>query len=220
MKMNNQQIWNLFLRRFRIRVNQAKYVLGLLAVLFFITSAAAQSSERKVKYQIRVWGMNIGEFTVSQKTEGEDISIEAITDVEVKMIFTYRVKYIQQSLYRHETLWSSHVETLKNGKINSDTRLEKQGENYLLTQDGDSALIHDNITYSGSLLYFHEPVQIKDIYKERTGEKNSFRSIDDHTYAMVDEKDNKTNVYEYKNGVLVRAELIHSLATIQMILSP
>ena len=201
-------------------MNAEKRIISVIALLLVFKLATAQAFERSAKYQIRVWGMNIGEFTVSQKTQGEDMSIEAITDVEVKMIFTYRVKYIQQSLYRHGTLWNSHVETLKNGKINSDTRLEKQGENYLLTQNGDSALIHGNITYSGSLLYFHEPVQIKYIYKERTGDKNSFKSLDDHTYAIVDEKDIKTNVYKYENGVLVSAELIHSLATIHMILFP
>jgi hypothetical protein len=193
-----------------------KYGLGLLIVFLFIASVSAQSTDRTAKYRIRVLGMNIGEYTVTQKTMNGDISIEAITDVEVKIIFTYRVRYVQHSLYRHGSLWSCHVQTIKNGKVNSDMQLEKQGEAYLLLEDGDSTFIHDNITYSGSLLYFNEPKEVSDIYNERSGEKKPLKCVADHTYIITDEKDNKTNEYHYKDGILVRAELMHPLATIHL----
>jgi hypothetical protein len=193
-----------------------KYMMGLIIMFLFFKSAAAQPFERSAKYQISVWGMNIGEFTVDQKMEGEDITINAVTDVYVRMIFSYQVKYIQHSLYRHGILWSSHVKTLKNGKINSNTRLDRQTENYLLTKDGDATIINGDITYSGSLLYFQEPTQINCIYNERNGEKNTIKSLDGHTYAIVDMKGSKTNIYEYENGILIRAELIHTLATIHL----
>ena len=193
-----------------------KYMMGLIVMFLFFKSATAQHFERSAKYQISVWGMNIGEFTVDQKIDGDDIRINAVTDVYVRMIFSYQVKYIQHSLYRHGILWSSHVKTLKNGKINSNTRLDRQTENYLLTKDGDATIINGNITYSGSLLYFQEPTQINCIYNERNGEKNTIKSIDGHTYAITDMKGSKTNIYEYQNGILIRAELIHTLATIYL----
>jgi hypothetical protein len=193
-----------------------KYVWGLLIVFFFSPSVFAQSTDRTAKYHIRVLGMNIGEFTVNQKTMDKDISIQAITDVEVKIIFTYKVKYIQQSLYRQGSLWNSRVQTIKNGKVNSDIRLEKQGETYLLINDGDTTLIRDNITYSGSLLYFNEPSQVSYIYKERSGEKKPIKCIADHTYRITNGKDSRTNEYEYKDGMLVRAALIHPLAVIHL----
>ncbi len=201
-------------------MRMGKYVVGSLAVLLFITSALAQSSERSAKYKIVVWGMNIGELRVTEKTENGDLSIEVITDVYVKMIVTYHVNYLQQSLFRNGMLWSSHVKTLKNGKINSDTHIEKQGENYLLIQDGDSSFVKGNINYSGSLLYFHEPVKSTSIYNERNGEKNVVRSVHEHTYVLLDKKGHKTNVYEYEDGELIHAELIHFLATIRLQYSP
>ncbi|MDD2307167.1 MAG: hypothetical protein PHP53_20860 [Prolixibacteraceae bacterium] len=193
-----------------------KYMMGLIVMFLFFKSVAAQPFEGSAKYQISVWGMNIGEFTVDQKIEGDDIRINAVTDVYVRMIFSYQVKYIQHSLYRHGILWSSQVKTLKNGKINSNTRLDRQTENYLLTKDGDATIINGDITYSGSLLYFQEPKQINCIYNERNGEKNTIKSLDDHTYAIADMKGSKTNIYEYQNGILIRAELIHTLATIHL----
>ena len=193
-----------------------KYGLGLLIVFLFMASVSAQSTQRTAKYHIRVLGMNIGEYTVTQETKDGDISIKAITDVEVKIIFTYRVKYVQHSLYRNGNLWSCHVQTIKNGKVNSDMRLEKQGELYLLVEDGDSTVIHDHITYSGSLLYFNEPKKVDIMYNERNGEKKTLKCIADHTYVITDEKNNKTNEYHYKDGVLTRAELKHPLAVIHL----
>lgn len=193
-----------------------KYMMGLIVMFLFFKSATAQPVERSAKYEISVWGMNIGEFTVDQKMVNNNITIEAVTNVNVRMIFTYHVKYIQQSFYKQGILWSSHVETLKNGKINSNTRLERQDENYLLIKDGDAALIDGPIIYSGSLLYFQEPSLMSCIYNERNGEKNMIKSLDDHTYAIVDKKGNKTNIYEYRDGILTRAELIHTLATIHL----
>jgi hypothetical protein len=193
-----------------------EYGLGLLIVFLFIAPVSAQSTQRTAKYHIRVLGMNIGEYTVTQETKDGDISIEAITDVEVKIIFTYRVKYLQHSLYRNGSLWNCHVQTIKNGKVNSDMHLEKQVETYLLVEDGDSTFIHDHITYSGSLLYFNEPMKVSTMYNERSGEKKPLKCIADHTYIITDEKDNKTNEYHYNDGVLTRAELKHPLAVIHL----
>lgn len=197
-------------------MNIGKRMVIFITMLLVFKLATAQAFERSAKYQISVWGINIGEFTVDQKMVDNDITVEAIADVNVRMIFTYQVKYTQQSFYKHGILRSSHVETWKNGKINSNTRLERQAENYLLTIDGDASLINEPITYSGSLLYFMEPALVDCIYNERNGEKNRIKSLDDHTYAIVDKNGNKTNTYEYQEGVLIRAELIHTLATIHL----
>lgn len=194
-----------------------KYMLNLVVLLFLFQSAIAQPNERSGKYQISVWGMNIGEFTVGQKMDGSDITIEAVTDVNVKMIFTYRVKYVQRSLYKNGILWNTNIDTFKNGKIYSNTHLERQADNYLLTKDGEKSIINGTITYSGSLLYFQEPKLIGSIYNERNGEINSLINLEDiNTYAIVDKKGKKTNKYVYQEGILMSAELIHSLATVYL----
>lgn len=197
-------------------IKHTRYSLALLLVFFLTASVSAQSTDRTAKYRLRALGMNIGEYTVKQKTANGDVSIEAITDVEVKIIFTYRVKYIHHSLYRDGNLWCCHVQTIKNDKVNSDRWMERKGETYLLVEDGDSTLIDDTITYGGSLIYFLEPKNVPVIYNERSGQKRPVKHIADHTYILTDEKGNKLNEYEYKNGVLTRAELKHPLAVIHL----
>lgn len=197
-------------------MKHTKLIWGLLAVFFFLAPASAHPAEHTAKYRIRVLGMNIGEFLVTQKTSKEEISIKAVTDVKVKIIFTYRIKYVQETLHRNGSLWESHVQAIKDGKVNSDALLKKQGDSYLLVKDEDSTVIYDNICYSGSLLYFNEPSKVSSMYKERTGEKSNMKRIADHTYAMTNEKGHITNEYEYKDGVLERAALKHPLATIYL----
>lgn len=197
-------------------MSYTKHIFGSFIVLFFLFSGYAQAIDRHAKYRIQVMGMDIGRYVVNQQTKESEIRIEAITDVEVKLIFTYRVKYIQNSLYRNGQLWSSHVQTIKNGKVNSDVWLEKQGGIYHLKKDGESAYIHDRITYSGSLLYFNEPKEVSYLYKERSGEKQPLKRTADHTYILTDEKNKKTNEYEYEEGTLVRAALVHPVATIRL----
>lgn len=197
-------------------MNVGKRVKLFIVMLLVFSRITAQAINQSAKYQILVWGMNIGEFTVEQKTENEDVSVKAVTDVHIRMIINYRVKYVQQSFHRQGVLLTSRVETLKNGRINSDTQLEKQGDKYLLNKDGESTVIGGLITYSGSLLYFNEPKQIYNLYNERNGERNSIRNVDAHTYATLDKKGNRSNVYVYQDGILMRAELIHSLAIIHL----
>jgi hypothetical protein len=198
--------------------NWIKYVPFLLAGFCFSLTvrATAQSAIKMVKYDLRVLNMNIGELTVKQQTGANDLIIDAITDVKVKILFTYEVRFLQHSLYRQGNLWSSHLQTFKNGQPNSDTWLSKKGETYLLIKDGDTTLIHDKITYSGSLIYFNEPTHDLFIYQEVDGGKKYLKYIGNQSFILTDNEGHKINKYVYKNGILDHAEIKHTLATIYM----
>ncbi|MFV0267240.1 MAG: DUF6134 family protein [Draconibacterium sp.] len=192
-----------------------RYLVGLLFVIFCANSVFAQE-EQNARYNIWVLGMNIGDFTVKQTGENGNLDIQAVTDVEVRLLVPYRVKFVQNSTYKEGSLANFHVQTLKNGKVNSDTKLGKSGDSYLLVKDGDSTLVHESITFSGSLLYFNEPAGISQVFKERSGEVQKIEKIDNHTYRISDEKNRKAHEYSYKDGILQEAELKHPLATVYL----
>ena len=62
--------------------------------IFFVATMTAQASVRTAKYELRVFGMNIGTFTVNQETIGNEIKTTGITDVKVKVIFTYSYNFV------------------------------------------------------------------------------------------------------------------------------
>jgi hypothetical protein len=147
-----------------------KILLVLLLGIISFISVSAKPEELATKYNIEMFGASIGEFTVTQTSENGNVNIEAITDVEVNFLFSFRVKYIQNTVYNQGVLQSSQVKTYKNDKLNSSTWLKFEKGSYLVITEKDSSGIHEMIEYFVSLIYFNEPIGIKKIYKERNAE--------------------------------------------------
>jgi len=163
-------------------------------------------------------GAKIGEFSVTQKGENGNITVNAVTDVNIKVLFSYRIKYIQETVYSEGVLQTAHVETFKNDKLNSNMWLKLRDNAYLLIIDSDTTIFEDRITYSGSLVYFNEPLGIPKIYKERTSETQPINAVEEHVYVIEDEKGRELNKYFYENGILKQAFMHHSLGTIELML--
>ena len=201
-------------RQLSIGTARIKYILILLFCLS--VSVSAKPKELAARYNIQMLGANIGEFSVIQKNENGNINIEAITDVKINLLVSYRIKYVQKTVYEQGVLKSSNVKTYKNGKLNSDTELKQENDAYLLVVDGDTTIINDSITYSGSLLYLNEPLGVKWVYKERTAEMRQITPVSEHTYVVNDEKERELNRYVYNNGVLEYAKMKHALGTMEL----
>jgi len=161
-------------------------------------------------------GVNVGELSVVQTSNNEIVNIEVITDIKINLLFSYRVKYVQNTIYKKGILQNSHIKTYKNGKLNSNVEIKYENGFYLLVADGDTSIINDSITYSGSLIYFNEPKAIKRIYKERSAEMRSITPMSDHTYIVSDENKVEHNKYYYQEGILHYATMRHTLGNIEL----
>jgi len=193
-----------------------KTILVLLLGILFFTSVSAKTEELTTKYNIQMLGVSIGEFSVTQTSKNGNVNIEAITDVKVNLLFSYRIKYVQKTVYKQDILQSSHVETYKNGQLNSTIWLKREKDSYLLISEKDTSVIHDLIRYSGSLIYFNEPKGIKKIYKERSAEMRPLEAVGEHTYIIKDEKERELNRYFYENGILQSAKMRHTLGSLEL----
>ena len=195
---------------------QIKYILVLLLGIISFISVSAKPEELATKYNIQMLGARIGEFSVTQASENGNVNIKAITDVKINLLFSYRIKYVQRTVYKQGVLQSSLVEIYKNGKLNSTIWMKLEKGSYLLITDKDTSVIHDLIEYSGSLIYFNEPKGIKKIYKERSSEMRPLEAVSEHTYIIKDEKEKELNRYFYENGILQSAKMRHKLGTVQL----
>ncbi|MEA2043616.1 MAG: DUF6134 family protein [Bacteroidota bacterium] len=194
-----------------------KSVFFLLFVFVFFTSVTAKPVTLTAKYKIYMFGSNVGEFSVVQKTIDGNVTIDAITEVEIGFIFSYRIKYVQKTEYKQGVLQKAKVKTYKNGKLNSTMNLKYVNKRYILTIDGETSTIKELIIYSGSLIYFNEPKGITRIFKERNAEMRQISPEGNHIYVIKDEKGELLNRYFYKNGVLQKATMRHTLATVELI---
>lgn len=176
----------------------------------------AQSDFRTEIYNIRAMGMDVGSITVNQETSGDKLIVEAISQVEVRIIFKIKVKYIQTSIYENGELVESSLKTFKKESVNSDTRLTKVEDGYELDKDGKKSFIKDVIKYSGSLLYFNEPKKVTDLYFEINGEKTTVEPLMKDKYLITDPHNGKKNEYNYKNGMLKSAVIKHNIANVYL----
>jgi hypothetical protein len=194
----------------------SRFLLIWVISICCITSSVANASSNRLvsRYSLHLLGASIGEFSITQTGEKGNVTIDAITDVNVNVIFPYRIKYVQNTIYNQGILQSSSVEAFKNGKLNSKTSLNREEDSYVLISDGDTITINNTITYSGSLIYFNEPKGINNIYKERSAETMRISPVNEHEYIVKDEKDREINRYYYENGTLQYAEMKHTLGTI------
>lgn len=195
---------------------QIKTILGLLLGIIFFISVSAKPEELATKYSIHILGANVGEFSVIQTNNNGVVNIEATTDIKVNLLFSYHIKYVQRTVYKQGILQSSHVETYKNGKLNSTNWLKLDKGSYLFITDKDTSVLNDLIEYSGSLIYFNEPKGIKKIYKERSSEMRPLEAVSEHTYIIKDEKEKELNRYFYENGILQSAKMRHTLGPLEL----
>ncbi len=193
-----------------------KYILCLLLGFVVFTSVTAKPVTLTAKYKIHLLGANIGEFSISQTDYNGMINIDATTEVKINLLFSYRIKYVQKTVYNRGVLQTANVETYKNGKLHSTMQMNFENGLYLLIIDGDTTIINDSVTYSGSLIYFNEPQMVTRIFKERNAEMRQIAPVDNHTYIIKDEKGKLLNKYFYKDGILQHATMRHALGNVEL----
>ena len=200
-------------------MSRYKYVFfNLICVLFFSSFCSLQSQNKTAVYDIRAMRMNVGTITVHEELKGEDLFIEAISDIEVRIIFKIRAKYIQKSRYRNGILQESMLKTYKKGKVNSTTQLTINDNGYTLNKDGKRSQIDDVINYSGSFLWFHEPKEGMTMYFEISGEKAMVKLISAHKYSIKHPNNGNKNEYTFNKGLLKNAVIKHSMANVYLTL--
>lgn len=197
------------------------------SILFFVACCLLLLSSFNVLaqttteiYNIRAMGMDVGTITVNQQRDGERLTVEAISQVEVRIIFKIKMKYIQTCTYENGVLQESLLEIYKKGEVDSTTSLTKKGDGYTLHKDDEVSYVNDIINYSGSLLWFHEPKDLMEMYFEISGEKTTVNKLGAHEYQITDPHNGNKNEYTYKNGVLQLAIIKHTMANVYLELLP
>lgn len=191
-------------------------LLFLGCFLLLLNSFNAKSQSKTEVYNIRAMGMDVGVITVLEELKGEDLFVEAISEVEVRIIFKIKAKYIQKSRYRNGILQESLLETYKKDKVSSITQLTINDSGYTLSRDGELSQINDIINYSGSSLWFHEPKEGMTMYFEISGERAVVKLVSAHKYSIKHPKNGYKNEYTFKKGLLQKAVIKHSIANIYL----
>jgi len=183
------------------------YIFILLAFILLTIKLNAQT----LVYDITSKNKQIGQLSISKTQEKELIKIEMTSEVNVHLYILIDLKYRLTAYFRNDSLIFSSVTTYVNGKRHSSSTTEKTVENYSLTKDGHLSKLYYQISYSGALLYWKEPINVANVYSEFDDIEKPIKKVGSSKYQLTDPKSGHKNTYYYSNGRLEKATIEHSL---------
>ena len=187
-------------------------ILIILVFLLFFTGINAQT----YKFEILSKGKKIGTITGTIKTIDKVIKVDIVALAKIHFIIDEDIKYELNSVYKDGMLFFSSASIFLNNKPHFSSVIRKDGENYILTKNGKQTTLNEPIYYSGSLLYFIEPIdkqkifsEIDDILKDITKDSTSF-------YKIVNPKNGYASYFIFENGILKSAKIHHTYMDVEV----
>ncbi len=184
---------------------------NILFILFLSFSCTVSS--QTLNYEITSGKSHIGEFSIKRLEKNDIVQINGVGEVRVSFFFSFDIKFKLSCTYKENELLFSSVTTYVNGDINSTNIIEKNGDNYSITEDGHLSKLFGKINYSGALLFFREPKKTNTVFSEYDNIENPISEIKENEYQIAYPTDGYRGKYKYKNGVLETTTIDHTLIT-------
>jgi len=185
-------------------------IITLLISLSFLLKA------QELKYKISFANSDIGILTVKQTKVGHSTFIKVTSESEIKFFFTLNIKYNLTCKYTDNTLVSSSVHTYINDKLQHSSVTTKIDDHYKVVKDGEALNINYPINYSEALLFVKIPKHLTSIYSELAAFNKNITQIKDNEYHTINPENGYLSEYIYKNGLLQKAVIHHTLLTVRL----
>ncbi len=211
--------------------------------IFFITLTALLlvnfAFSQTYRYNIVSNGQIVGKLTATQTIGGNKINnsedqkasggdqkplsknqktISIKSEFDVHLFIVVHVEYDMDCKYTDGILVESSVETYKGDNLHSSTKGEKIDDTYKSIRDGDESIHNGAISYSGAMLYFKEPKGITHVFSEIHAIDKPVTEVNTNHFKISDPNTGHTNQYFYKDGILQKAVIDHSLFSFSMVL--
>jgi len=190
-------------------------------VLFFSFLAfSCIVKAQTLTYEIVSGNSHLGELTVThtENKENQTLKINTVSDVSFDLFKTINLKYELNTIFKAGEFYYSSVTVYINGKEHSTIITEHKGEHYTISKNGKSTLYLKNITYSGALLYFKEPIGILKTFSEFDGFEKQVKKLGTHHYQVINPKNEQKSDYYYKEGILQEAIIQHPIMSFKITL--
>lgn len=173
-----------------------------LIVLFLLASGLLEGQVYKGHYKITSDKDEVGQLVATKKKEGDLVKYEISSDVTVRILFKVQMTSEIQAVFRNEVLIYSSATLYLNGKVYSDTKIERGNGFYTVNKDGHETKIYSHeIRSSSAKLYFHEPIGEEFSLSETEGEMKTVDIQGIKNYALTqDRNDRSVSTYIYREG--------------------
>lgn len=176
----------------------------LIISLLLISNIIAGQVDKK-HYKIMSDDDHVGHLIASKRADGEHLKYEISSDVTIRILFKIQMTNEIQAVFKDGILIYSSATLFMNGRVYSDTKIEKANGYYTVSKDGHETKIYTNaIRSSSAKLYFVEPVGEEVSLSETEGELKDLDIQGVQKYALTaDGSDRSVSTYFYSttNGL-------------------
>ncbi len=190
---------------------------GILFCALLIATAIDPKPAPEVREYLMYTGdKEIGHLKVERLESGDETTYASENVTSVSFIKKFTLRHVIHSTFRQGKLWRAEVWVHLNENLREHSLTTREGDRYRVEREGEDPVYIDEPILDTSLsIYFQEPVGAGKVFSEQYGVFNPMRESGNHVYAM-DRKGNRTNLYFYREGELVRARFETMLLTARL----
>ena len=180
----------------------------ILSCFFFLITSEPPSGSVTLEYDVIARGDTVGILTVIKTTGTNQIEYNSVNETKVRFIKTFHLQDELTATFEKGKLISSEVTALLNGNIHKHTRIAYRDNTYKVFSEGETIDSFPDPVYASIIqIYFEEPSHLDAVFSERFAEWYSIEQVSANPPVYELDKKGKPNLYHYRNGRMVYAEL-------------
>lgn len=185
-----------------------KTALLLVLLVFYTQLGFGQSVVNERRYEISVLGFSIGEMTANRSKSADSTIYKVKSNVSFWFFGKVNVDFrVDTRFAKNQIVWSRSSSSSNKGNFQSEVKwngklYEVEASSYKFE---NSKPIHEPVSLSSAMLFFHEPKENQPLLGEAFGLVSRVKKLSADNYEVT--INGNTNRYYYENGVMVRAEM-------------
>lgn len=164
-----------------------------------------------LKYDIVRSGKVVGTMNASMIKNSTNVEYMTESKINMTMLVSVDVYNKVSGLFVDGVLQKGGITRRVNGNTKADVQLTLDKGKYLINESGNVSSMQAVIRYSTACLMFIEPVNNKQVFSEVFKKFLVIGKISEHTYALQ-MPDGYQNIYTYKDGYCIEADVRSSVA--------
>lgn len=184
-----------------------------ILVLFCFTSSKSQTH---LSYVVMRNGEKVGNMKMMRLQNNNEVEILIESDINIRMIKNMHVVAKEKSIYKNNRLVYSTVYRELNGKQKASRQTQYKNNAYeLITESKKQTINNVDISFNLAMLYFLEPVNVKNIYSDYYQQLIEIKNLSNNAYKLQ-LPNGDYNIYYYNNKVCSKVEVHSTFYTVQI----
>lgn len=174
-----------------------------------------ENADRELNYEILKGGKVVGTMNASMKKNNQNTEYITESKINMSMLVTVDVYNKVSGIFTDGVLQKGGIIRRVNGNVKANTQITLDKGRYAINESGNTSSLQAKIMYTTACLMFIEPTNHNQVFSEVFRKFLNIKKLSPHKYALV-MPDGYENVYSYKDGYCIEAEVKSSMADLSI----